>query len=54
VQARLAEALAEIGARYVLTYEPIEVARPGWHQIQVRLKRRRGEVIARPGYVIPP
>jgi VWFA-related protein len=54
VQARLAEALAEIGARYVLSYEPTGVAKPGWHQVQVRLTHKRGEVIVRPGYVVPP
>jgi len=54
VQARVAEALAEIGARYVLSYEPRGAAGEGWHQVQVRLRRRRGTVVVRPGYYRPP
>ena len=54
VHARLAEALAEIGARYVLTYEPSGVAREGWHQVQVRLRHKRGTVVVRPSYFRPP
>jgi len=54
MQARFAEALADIGARYVLTYEPIGVAREGWHGVQVRLRRHRGTVTVRPGYMARP
>jgi VWFA-related protein len=54
VHARLAEALAEIGARYVLTYEPRGASQEGWHPVQVRLRRKRGTVIVRPGYFRSP
>ena len=53
VQARFTEALTEIGARYLLTYEPRGVAREGWHRVQVRLRRKRGTVTVRPGYFRP-
>jgi VWFA-related protein len=49
-----ATALNELRARYLLTYYPQGVARAGWHDVQVRLKSARGEVVARPGYFVPP
>ena len=36
--------------RYVLTYEPEGVKRPGWHEIDLRLRGRKGEVHTRRGY----
>ena len=36
--------------RYVLTYEPQGVKRPGWHEIDLRLKVRAGEIHTRRGY----
>jgi len=42
--------LAEFRARYLLTYSPSNVA-PGWHSIEVRVRRRGGEVRARRGYL---
>jgi VWFA-related protein len=53
LQARLAAVLDEIGARYIVTYEPVGVAREGWHEVQVRLRRRAGSVVVRPGYFRP-
>lgn len=51
--ARLEEAfagiLADMRARYLLTYEPAG-AEPGWHRLEVRLRRGRGRVDARRGY----
>ena len=46
-------AVREMKARYVLTYTPRGVAREGWHTIQVRLARKRGDVTARRGYFVP-
>jgi VWFA-related protein len=43
----IAESMAQ---RYVLTYEPEGVKRPGWHDIELRLKERPGDVHARRGY----
>jgi Ca-activated chloride channel family protein len=37
--------------RYVLTYTPTGVAKPGWHPLEVKLKGRSGTVRARRGYV---
>ena len=36
--------------RYILSYEPEGVKRPGWHEIELRLLSRKGEVHARRGY----
>jgi VWFA-related protein len=44
------EVLREFRTRYVLTYSPQRVNAPGWHRIEVRVKGRRAEVKARPGY----
>jgi len=52
--ARLKSAFAAItesmAQRYVLSYEPEGVNRKGWHQIDLRLKGRGGEVHTRRGY----
>jgi VWFA-related protein len=40
----------EFNSRYVLGYTPRGVAQPGWHKLEVRLKTRRGDVLARRGY----
>ena len=42
--------VADFKSRYLLTYSPAGVAPSGWHPIEVRLKRRSGEVRARTGY----
>ncbi|OFW34029.1 MAG: hypothetical protein A3G76_13305 [Acidobacteria bacterium RIFCSPLOWO2_12_FULL_65_11] len=47
-------ALDEMRARYVLTYYPQGVARDGWHELKVRLKRGRADIKARSGYFVPP
>jgi Ca-activated chloride channel family protein len=45
-------ALEEMRARYLLTYTPRGVARPGWHELKVRLKNGRADITARPGYFV--
>ena len=45
-------ALDEMRARYLVTYAPRGVARPGWHELKVRLKNGRADIIARPGYFV--
>jgi VWFA-related protein len=45
--AAIAESMAQ---RYVLSYEPEGVARKGWHQIDLKLKGRSGDVHTRRGY----
>jgi len=39
-----------MGRRYVLRYEPTGVAREGWHRIDARLRRVKGDVHVRRGY----
>lgn len=41
--------LDEFRQRYLLSYTPHGVAKPGWHQLDVRVKNRRATVKARPG-----
>lgn len=43
-------ALSEYRSRYRLRYEPVGMAREGWHALTVRLARRKGTVKARNGY----
>ena len=47
-----ARVLAEMRARYLLSFSPTTPATPGWHTLTVRL-RRPGRVVARPGYMMP-
>jgi len=42
--------LQEFRQRYVLTFTPARVSEEGWHTLDVKLKRRSGEVRARRGY----
>ena len=49
-----AQVLEELRSRYLLTYYPSGVAGAGWHEVKVSLKSARGDVIARPGYFVPP
>ena len=50
LRARFLDVLSDIRSRYVLSYTPGGVDAPGWHALEVRLKRGKGEVLARPGY----
>jgi len=45
-------ALDEMRARYLLAYAPRGVAQAGWHELKVRLKNGRADIIARPGYFV--
>lgn len=45
-----AEILRDIRSRYLLVYEPRNTPGSGWHSLDVRLARGRGDVTARPGY----
>jgi hypothetical protein len=42
--------LTEIQSRYLLTYYPDGVADEGWHELDVRLKGRKGDIHTRRGY----
>jgi VWFA-related protein len=50
LRARFLDVLDDIRSRYVLSYTPKGVAFPGWHALEVRLKKGGGQVLARPGY----
>jgi len=45
-----ARVLAEVKNRYLVAYEKAAGSKPGWHDLKVRLKNRRGNVLARRGY----
>jgi VWFA-related protein len=48
------EVLSESRDRYLLSYTPTGVDPGGWHEISVRVRGRRAEVRARPGYLASP
>ena len=50
LRARFLDVLEDIRARYLLSFAPSETGPAGWHALEVRLRRKRGEVLARPGY----
>jgi len=50
---RFLDVLRDIRGRYVLSYSPQGVPGPGWHRLEVKLRGRRGDVLARPGYLRP-
>ena len=43
--------LEEFRGRYLVSFSPKGVAKPGWHRLDVRVKGRRVNVKARPGYM---
>ncbi len=44
--------LNEFRHRYLVSYTPTGVAKPGWHRLDVRVRNHRGaDVRARPGYL---
>jgi VWFA-related protein len=45
-----ARALEEMRARYLLTFSPRDAGRRGWHELKVKLRSGRADIIARPGY----
>jgi VWFA-related protein len=45
-------ALDEMRARYLLSYTPRGVARPGWHELKVKVKAGGADVTARRGYFV--
>jgi Ca-activated chloride channel family protein len=49
----LLEALADMRARYLLTYYPEPPVTPGWHALKVTLKAGRADILTRPGYLVP-
>ena len=49
LRARFLDVLGDIRARYVLSYAP-RGGSAGWHALEVKLKRGKGDVLARPGY----
>jgi len=54
LRAKFLEILSQLKNRYVLRFAPESGAHPGWHELEVRLKGRKGKVRARRGYYRPP
>lgn len=52
LQAAFLSVLGEVSSRYVLRYEPAGGWRPGWHELSVRLRSRKGELRTRRGYYV--
>jgi VWFA-related protein len=50
LEASFQQILSELGTRYLLTYVPTGVERDGWHELEVKVKKRGVEVRARRGY----
>jgi Ca-activated chloride channel family protein len=50
IETTFSRVLEEFNSRYVLGYTPRGVAPGGWHKVDVRLKNKRGTVLARRGY----
>ena len=50
LRARFLDVLSDIRSRYVLSYAPEAGDAPGWHALEVKLKRANADVLARPGY----
>jgi Ca-activated chloride channel family protein len=51
LEAAFVAILEEFRRRYLVTYSPRDVARDGWHKLEVRVPRRGVTVKARPGYL---
>ena len=50
LEAAFVAALREFRTRYQLSYTPTGVDRPGWHPLDVRVRRAGATIRARPGY----
>jgi Ca-activated chloride channel family protein len=50
LQKLFSRAIRDMRDRYVLSYTPDGVSRRGWHALDVKLARAKGDVVARPGY----
>ena len=52
LEATFSEFLGEFRKRYVLGYEPTNTT-PGWHRLEIKVKRSGVDLRARPGYTAP-
>lgn len=52
LQELFTRAVEEMRTRYLITYSPRGVNNPGWHEIKVELREKRGDITARPGYFV--
>ena len=50
LEAAFVQILEEFRQRYLLSYTPVGITKPGWHKIEVKVKRRGVSARARPGY----
>jgi VWFA-related protein len=44
------DVLEDIRSRYLLSYTPSGVETAGWHALAVKLRGKKGQILARPGY----
>lgn len=54
LDATFAAILEEFRHRYVVSYTPTGVGKPGWHKVDVKVKSRRAKVSGKPGYLAGP
>ena len=50
IERTFARVFEEFNQRYVLGFTPRGVSQGGWHKVDVRLKNKRGTILARRGY----
>ena len=50
IERTFARVFEEFNQRYVLGFTPRSVSQAGWHKVDVRLKNKRGTILARRGY----
>jgi len=50
IERTFARVFEEFNQRYVLGFTPRSVSQAGWHKVDVRLKHKRGTILARRGY----
>ena len=48
------DVLEEMETRYLLSYQLLGAPPEGWHELDVKLENGKGEVRARPGYMVTP
>lgn len=54
LESAFTDVLNEFRQRYLLTFSPERTSTPGWHRLDVRVKRRGVTVRARSGYFVAP
>jgi hypothetical protein len=53
LQSAFLSVLGDLTSRYVLRYTPQGTQKPGWHELSVHLKGKKGDLRVRKGYYVP-